>query len=140
MERIDLYQIHRPDLYVHPAELAGTLDRLRREGKIGEVGVSNHTPAQVDALRAHLPFPIASNQPEFSAGCLAPVRDGTLDQCMQHGTTPLAWSPLAGGRRRGHDHRAHEDHPHRLKPDHDGGDRVARDAEHEGRHPRSGQG
>jgi len=97
VERIDLYQIHRPDLYVHPAELADTLDRLRGDGKILEVGVSNHTPAQVDALRAHLPFPIVSNQPEFSAGCLAPMRDGTFDQCMQHGTTPLAWSPLGGG-------------------------------------------
>jgi predicted oxidoreductase len=97
VERIDLYQIHRPDLYVHPAELADTLDRLRGEGKIGEVGVSNHTTAQVDALRARLPFPIASNQPEFSAFCLTPMRDGTFDQCMQHGTTPLAWSPLAGG-------------------------------------------
>lgn len=98
VERIDLYQIHRPDLYAHPAEVAGALDRLRGEGKIAEVGVSNHTPAQVDALRAHLPFAIASTQPEFSAGHLAPLRDGTLDQCMQHGTTPLAWSPLAGGR------------------------------------------
>ncbi len=98
VERVDLYQIHRPDLYVHPAELAGTLDRLRREGKIREVGVSNHTPAQVDALRAHLPFAIVSNQPEFSAAHLAPMRDGTFDQCMQHATTPLAWSPLAGGR------------------------------------------
>ncbi|MCP5057920.1 MAG: aldo/keto reductase [bacterium] len=98
VERIDLYQIHRPDLYAHPAAVAAALDRLRSDGKVAEVGVSNHTPAQVDALRAHLPFPIATNQPEFSAGHLAPMRDGTFDQCMQHDTTALAWSPLAGGR------------------------------------------
>jgi predicted oxidoreductase len=95
---IDLYQIHRPDLFTHPADVAITLNALREEGKIREVGVSNHTPAQVAALQAHLEFPIASNQPEFSAVQLAPLRDGTLDQCMQERITPLAWSPLAGGR------------------------------------------
>lgn len=98
VEVIDLYQIHRPDLLAHPADVAATLAALRDEGKIREVGVSNHTPAQVAALAAHLPFPIASNQPEFSALHLAPMRDGTLDDCMRTGTVALAWSPLAGGR------------------------------------------
>jgi predicted oxidoreductase len=95
---IDLYQIHRPDMFTHPGDVAATLAALREEGKIREVGVSNHTPAQVDALRAHLPFPLASNQPEYSAVHLDPLRDGTLDACMRDGITPLAWSPLAGGR------------------------------------------
>jgi predicted oxidoreductase len=95
---IDLYQIHRPDLFTHPADVAITLNALRGEGKIREVGVSNHTPAQVAALQSHLEFPIASNQPEYSAAHLAPMRDGTLDQCMEHRIVPLAWSPLAGGR------------------------------------------
>jgi predicted oxidoreductase len=95
---IDLYQIHRPDMFAHPADVAATLTALRDEGKIREVGVSNHTPAQVTALAAHLPFPIAANQPEYSAVHLDPLRDGTLDDCMRAGTVPLAWSPLAGGR------------------------------------------
>lgn len=94
---IDLYQIHRPDLLTHPAEVAAALAGLREEGKIREVGVSNHTPAQVDALAAHLPFPIATNQPEYSAVHLDPLRDGTFDACMRDGTVPLVWSPLAGG-------------------------------------------
>ena len=94
---IDLYQIHRPDLYTHPADVAVTLTELRTAGKIREVGVSNHTPAQVEALQAHLDFPIVANQPEFSASRLYPMSDGTLDQCMQLGITPMAWSPLAGG-------------------------------------------
>jgi predicted oxidoreductase len=94
---IDLYQIHRPDMYAHPADVAAVLTELRDAGKIREVGISNHTPAQVAALQAHLNFPIAANQPEFSATRLDPMRDGTLDQCMQFGITPLAWSPLAGG-------------------------------------------
>ena len=94
---IDLYQIHRPDLFAHPADVAATL-ALREEGKVREVGVSNHTPAQVAALQAHLPFPLVSNQPEYSAAHLAPLRDGTLDACARDGVVPLAWSPLAGGR------------------------------------------
>ncbi len=95
---IDLYQIHRADLLTHPADVAATLAALRDEGKIREVGVSNHTPAQVDALRAHLPFPLVSNQPEYSAVHLDPLRDGTFDACMRDGVVPLVWSPLAGGR------------------------------------------
>jgi predicted oxidoreductase len=95
---IDLYLIHRPDMLTHPAEVAATLAELRTEGKVREVGVSNHTPAQVSALQAHLPFPIAANQPEFSAAVTTPMRDGTLDQCMELDITPMAWSPLGGGR------------------------------------------
>ncbi|MEL6893210.1 MAG: aldo/keto reductase [Actinomycetota bacterium] len=95
---IDLYQIHRPDLFTHPADVAITLAALRAEGKIREVGVSNHTPAQVAALQAHLEFPIVANQPEFSAAHLDPIRDGTFDQCMELKIVPMAWSPLGGGR------------------------------------------
>jgi predicted oxidoreductase len=98
VEVIDLYQIHRPDMLTHPAEVAATLAGLREEGKIREVGVSNHTPAQVAALAAHLPFPIVTNQPEYSAVHLDPLRDGTFDACMGTGTVPLVWSPLGGGR------------------------------------------
>ncbi len=98
VDTIDLYQIHRPDLFSHPGDVAATLTALRDEGKIRAVGVSNYTPDQYDALRAHLPFPLATNQPEYSAASLQPLRDGTLDRCMRDGVTPLAWSPLAGGR------------------------------------------
>jgi len=98
LERIDLYQIHRPDLFVHPQEVADTLMALRREGKIDRVGVSNFTPAQHEALAAHLRVPIETTQPEYSVAALGPLRDGTFDLCMRDGVTPLAWSPLAGGR------------------------------------------
>ena len=97
-DTLDLYQIHRPDLLAHPAEVAATLAELRQAGKIREVGVSNHTAAQFDALQADLPFAVATHQPELSALCLDPLRDGVLDQCLRTGATPLAWSPLAGGR------------------------------------------
>lgn len=94
---IDLYQIHRPDWLGHPAEVAAALAQLRQAGKIREVGVSNYRPSQLAALQHHLPFAIATQQPELSAWCLDPFRDGVLDQCLQYGITPLAWSPLAGG-------------------------------------------
>ena len=91
VDHVDLYQIHRPDMYTHPAEVAAALTALRERGLVGEVGVSNHTPAQVSALQAHLGFPLATTQPEFSAAHTAPLRDGTLDQAMQTGLTVLAW-------------------------------------------------
>lgn len=94
---IDLYQIHRPDLLGHPEEVAAALSELRASGKIREVGVSNYTAAQFDALQRFLPFPIITHQPELSAWWLEPFRNGILDQCLRERVTPLAWSPLAGG-------------------------------------------
>jgi predicted oxidoreductase len=98
VEQIDLYQIHRPDSLAHPAEVAQALERLWAAGKIAAAGVSNHTPAQVRALAAHLPFPLASIQPEFSPLAIEPMSDGVLDQAMELDLGVLAWSPLAGGR------------------------------------------
>jgi predicted oxidoreductase len=98
IDRIDLYQIHRPDWLAHPAETAAELVRLRETGKIRQVGVSNYGAAQFESLQRHLPFPIATHQPEFSCAALGPLHDGVLDQCLREGVTPLAWSPLAGGR------------------------------------------
>ena len=94
---IDLYQIHRADLLAHPQEVASAFMQLRNEGKIREVGVSNFTVSQFDALQSFLPFPIATHQPELSVWWLEPLRNGLLDQCMRLRVTPLAWSPLAGG-------------------------------------------
>lgn len=98
VDTIDLYQIHRPDMYTHPAELATTLGALHDEGKIRAIGVSNFTVAQTEALAAHSELPVVSTQPEYSAAHLTPMRDGTFDLCMRDGIVPLAWSPLAGGR------------------------------------------
>jgi len=98
IERIDLYQIHRPDLLTHPAEVAEGLIKLKRAGKIDAVGVSNYTAAQTAALQAWLDLPVVSHQPEFSPLHLAPMTDGVLDLAMERDMAVLAWSPLAGGR------------------------------------------
>ena len=95
---IDLYQIHRPDLLAHPAEVAATLGELVDRGWVRYVGVSNYSAPQLDALLAHCEGPIVTSQPEFSLWHLAPIDDGVLDRCLQHRITPLAWSPLGGGR------------------------------------------
>ena len=95
---VDLYQVHRPDLLAHPADLAAALTALVGEGLVREVGVSNFTRAQTDALVAHLGFPVVTTQPELSALCLDALTDGTLDDAARDGRTPLAWSPLGGGR------------------------------------------
>ena len=97
-DHLDLYQVHRPDLYVHPADVAAALDALVARGLVGAIGVSNHTPAQVAALQAHLHTPLVTVQPELSVVALSALRDGTLDQAMATGLAVLAWSPLAGGR------------------------------------------
>ena len=97
-DRIDLYLVHRHDMYTHPRHLAETLQGFVDSGKVGSVGVSNYTPAQTEALVAHLDIPLIAIQPQFSALHLDPMRDGTLDQAMRLDIRPLAWSPLAGGR------------------------------------------
>ncbi len=98
IERIDLYQIHRRDFLTHPQEVAASLTRMVETGKVRGIGVSNHSPAEVDALQTFLNLPILSNQPEFSPLHAAPLFDGTLDQAMARGMTVLGWSPLGGGR------------------------------------------
>jgi predicted oxidoreductase len=97
-DRLDLFQVHRPDVLTHPAEVARALETLVASGKVRAVGVSNYTPTQAAALIAHLHIPLASIQPEFSPLVLEPLADGTLDLAMQHRISVLAWSPLAGGR------------------------------------------
>ena len=98
VDHIDVYQIHRPDMYTHPEEIATAFSALRARGLVSEFGVSNFTVSQTAALHSFLDGGLASSQPEFSVAHLAPMRDGMFDFCMTHNLTPLAWSPLAGGR------------------------------------------
>ncbi|MBL9126580.1 MAG: aldo/keto reductase [Verrucomicrobiales bacterium] len=98
VETIDLYQLHRPDYLMEPDEVAGAFDALRRAGKVREFGVSNCSPSQVALLRKACPMPLVVNQVEISLARLSPFEDGTLEQCLAEGITPMAWSPLAGGK------------------------------------------
>lgn len=98
LDHVALWQIHRPDMLTHPAEIAEALSAAHQAGKIGAVGVSNFTPWQVEALAAHLPFPIVSCQPEFSPLAIEPLTNGVLDQAIARDMAVLAWSPFGQGR------------------------------------------
>lgn len=98
VDHVELYQIHRHDFFTHPHEVAGAFASLHGRGLVSMFGVSNFTVTQTLALLAHVEVPLATTQPEFSCAQLSPMRDGTLDLCMEEGIVPLAWSPLAGGR------------------------------------------
>lgn len=98
VETVDLYQIHRPDILTHPQEVARTLEDAMAAGKIRALGVSNFTVQQIEALNHFLDSPLATTQPEISPLRIACFENGELDQAMRLGLTPLAWSPLGGGR------------------------------------------
>ena len=98
IDTIDLYQLHRPDWLADWEEVAAAFSKLKSSGKVREFGVSNFRPSQVVALQSALGDPLLVNQVEISLVCLDRFTDGTLDQCQTTGMTPLAWSPLGGGK------------------------------------------
>jgi predicted oxidoreductase len=95
---IDLYQIHRPDILAHPQEVARVLDDAVAAGKVRAIGISNFTIHQIAALNQFLGHKLVSTQPEISPLRIDCFENGELDQAMMLGLTPLAWSPLGGGR------------------------------------------
>jgi predicted oxidoreductase len=95
---IDLWQVHRPDILAHPQEVARVLDDAVAAGKIRTLGVSNFTIHQTAALNQFLGHKLVSTQPEISPLRIDCIENGELDQAMMLGLTPLAWSPLGGGR------------------------------------------
>ena len=94
---IDIFQMHRPDWLMNPDEVATAFGKLKKAGKVKHFGVSNFQPSQVAMLQSALKAPLVVNQVEASLLRLEPFEDGTLDQCLERGITPMAWSPLAGG-------------------------------------------
>ena len=98
LERIDLYQLHRPDWLADPEEIAAAMIEIHAAGKVRYFGVSNFRPSLVNAVQSALPFPLVSNQVEIHFMRLDTFEDGTLDQCLEKRMSPLAWSPIAGGR------------------------------------------
>lgn len=97
-DRIDVLLIHRPDPLTNPGEIAEEIGALRQEGKVLHFGVSNFTPSQFRMLQSFLPFPIVTNQIEISPTRLDPLFNGDLDTLMEFRASPMAWSPLGGGK------------------------------------------
>ena len=98
IETIDIYQLHRPDYLMEPTEVADAFSRLKQQGKVREFGVSNFKPHQLALLQRACPFRLIVHQVELSLAKLDGFEDGTIEQCLGERITPLAWSPLGGGR------------------------------------------
>lgn len=98
VDSVDLWQIHRPDILAHPHEVARVLDDAVASGKVRSLGVSNFTTAQTAALNHFLGNKLVTTQPEISPLRITCFENGELDQAMMLGLTPMAWSPLGGGR------------------------------------------
>lgn len=96
-DRIDLFMLHRPDYLADPQEIAAAFSDLKTQGKVREFGVSNFRPSQLSMVRSACPMPLVVNQVEIHLARLDCLEDGTLDQCLEHGVTPVSWSPVAGG-------------------------------------------
>ncbi len=94
LEVIPLYQFHRPDPEVPLADSLGELSRLKEEGKILNIGLSNVTMDQIE--RAERVAEIVSVQNQFSPGHRAPETDGTLAITLARNIAFIPWSPLNG--------------------------------------------
>jgi predicted oxidoreductase len=90
--------LHRPDYLGDPGEVAEAFAELEKEGKVRTFGVSNFRPSQVTLLQQACSMPLVTHQVEIHLMRLDAFCDGTLDQCLGAEMTPLAWSPLGGGR------------------------------------------
>jgi aryl-alcohol dehydrogenase-like predicted oxidoreductase len=93
-DRIDLYQIHWPDP-LHPLEDAfEELVKLRDEGLILAIGVSNFTVPQLELARRAAA--IVSDQPPYNLIDRG-IEKEILPWCREHGLGVLAYSPMARG-------------------------------------------
>ena len=90
MDRIDLYQFHRPDPKVPFADSVGTLATLRAEGKIRHVGLSNVTLAQIGEARAIVPIVSVQNRCNLRERSA----DDVIDFCELHRIAFLPYGPL----------------------------------------------
>jgi aryl-alcohol dehydrogenase-like predicted oxidoreductase len=94
VERIDLYQIHWPEPDEDVEEGWETLVRLKEEGKVRWIGLSNFNVAQMERIiRFGVP---ASLQPPYSA--VSPeIESETLPYCGAHNIGVIVYSPMRNG-------------------------------------------
>jgi aryl-alcohol dehydrogenase-like predicted oxidoreductase len=93
LERIDVYQFHRPDPEVPFEESLGTLIELKNEGKIRHIGLSNVDTEQLE--KAQKQTPIVSVQNRYSV--FDRSSEDLLDDASQEQVAFLPWRPVEGG-------------------------------------------
>jgi aryl-alcohol dehydrogenase-like predicted oxidoreductase len=91
---IDLYQIHWPEPDEDVEEGWATLARLKEEGKVRWIGVSNFNLDQLK--RAQAIAPITSLQPPYSL-IRREVEADALHYCAEHNIGVIAYSPMGSG-------------------------------------------
>ncbi|MGG5752636.1 aldo/keto reductase [Zafaria sp. Z1313] len=114
IERLDALLIHRPDPLTPMEDVAAAFAGLRDAGKVGRLGVSNMSAAQMRALQDALGEAPAVNQLEMGlhrrdwlesqvlvnhpeGGALS-FPEGTIEYCRAEGVELQAWGALAQGR------------------------------------------
>ena len=93
VERIDLWQLHRigPDC---PREAQfEAIARMREEGLIRHVGLSEVSVEEIEAARTF--FPVASVQNRYNL--VDRTSEAVLDHCERHGIGFIPWAPLDKG-------------------------------------------
>jgi aryl-alcohol dehydrogenase-like predicted oxidoreductase len=100
-DRIDLYQLHRPDENTPIEDTLEALDRLISAGKVRQIGCSNHSEAQIEgALSTSRERDLArfvSVQNEYSLLHREPEKNGVIEACQRNGLALLPYFPLASG-------------------------------------------
>ena len=93
-ERIDIYQLHAPDPNVPLEDSIGELVRLKGEGKIRHIGVSNVSVQELE--RCERLTPIVSVQNRYNLEDRH--SDDVLGYCERKAIAFLPWAPLGSGR------------------------------------------
>jgi aryl-alcohol dehydrogenase-like predicted oxidoreductase len=93
VERIDVYQFHRPDPEVPFEESLGTLIDLKKEGKIRHIGLSNVDTDELE--KAQKLTPIVSVQNRYSL--FDRSSEDLLGAASQEKVAFLPWRPVEGG-------------------------------------------
>jgi aryl-alcohol dehydrogenase-like predicted oxidoreductase len=96
VSRIWVYQLHAPDPDVPLEDSVGELAKLKAEGKIEHVGLSNVDVAEID--RARKIVPIVSVQNRMNPHDQRSIKNGVLAHCEKNGIAFLPYSPVGGGR------------------------------------------
>jgi aryl-alcohol dehydrogenase-like predicted oxidoreductase len=111
---IDLHQVHNPASFSSAKREMEEMARLKEEGLIRAVGVSNFSAKRMraahDALAEH-GIPLSTNQVRYSLLDRGIERNGVLETARELGVTVIAYSPLSQGILTG---RFHED-PEQLE-------------------------
>lgn len=94
VERLDLWQHHRPDPDVPYEDVLGTLKEVHDAGKVRMVGLSNADPDQIRLAHRVLGDALVSVQNQFSPAFRSSAPE--IEVCEELGLAFLPWSPLGG--------------------------------------------